>query len=57
MRDLDFRACDGELIAVVGSVGAGKTLLISALLGELEMASGEAELSGAVAPCRGARPP
>ena len=36
---------------MVGSVGAGKTLLISALLGELEMASGEAELSGAVALC------
>ena len=51
MRDLNFRACDGELVAVVGSVGAGKTLLISALLGELEMASGEAELSGAVALC------
>ena len=32
---INFQAKPGELIAVVGQVGAGKSSLISALLGEM----------------------
>ena len=34
----------GELVAVVGQVGAGKSSLISALLGEMEKINGHAAL-------------
>jgi ABC-type multidrug transport system fused ATPase/permease subunit len=33
--DVDFQAGEGEMVAVVGSVGSGKTAFMSALLGEL----------------------
>ena len=35
LSGINFKASGGELAAVVGSVGAGKSTLISALLGEL----------------------
>jgi len=35
LRDLDLRVKPGELIAVVGKVGSGKTSLLNALIGEL----------------------
>ena len=34
----------GELVAVVGQVGAGKSSLISALLGEMEKMNGHVEM-------------
>ena len=34
----------GKLVAVVGQVGAGKSSLISALLGELEVRDGTVKL-------------
>ena len=37
---IDFRAHCGELVAVVGQVGAGKSSLISALLGEMRKLAG-----------------
>jgi ATP-binding cassette subfamily C (CFTR/MRP) protein 1 len=39
----------GELLAVVGGSGGGKTALLLALLGELEASSGEISLHGSVA--------
>ncbi|XP_042240635.1 multidrug resistance-associated protein 5-like isoform X3 [Homarus americanus] len=39
----------GELIAVCGAVGAGKSSLVSALLGHMRLRSGEVCLSGACA--------
>lgn len=41
----------GSLVAVVGSVGSGKSSLLNALLGELNLVSGEVQLSGSVAYC------
>ena len=40
LRNIDMRVRDGELVAVVGSVGSGKSSLLSAILGELERHSG-----------------
>ncbi|WAR30094.1 MRP1-like protein [Mya arenaria] len=40
---------DGELIAVVGPVGSGKSSLISACLGEMEKLSGQVSLRGKIA--------
>ena len=41
---VDFKAHSGELVAVVGHVGAGKSSLISALLGEMEKLNGNVSL-------------
>ena len=38
---IDVKIPDGQLVAVVGQVGAGKSSLISAILGELEKLNGE----------------
>ena len=39
----------GQLVAVVGQVGAGKSSLIQALLGEMEKHGGHVSLQGSVA--------
>jgi len=50
LSDIDFRVKRGSLTAVVGSVGAGKSSLISALLGEMENESGSrVNVDGSVA--------
>lgn len=40
LSDINLRVGRGQLVAVVGSVGAGKTSLLSAVLGEMEKQSG-----------------
>lgn len=40
LTDLNFRVKKGSLVAVVGQVGAGKSSLLSALLGEMVKWSG-----------------
>jgi ABC-type multidrug transport system ATPase subunit len=44
-----FRIPCGSLCAVVGSVGAGKSSLLCALLGEMEQLSGGVQLAGQLA--------
>ena len=39
----------GKLVAVVGQVGAGKTSLIAALLGEMEKINGKVNTNGRIA--------
>ncbi|MEX1184316.1 MAG: ABC transporter ATP-binding protein [Gemmatimonadota bacterium] len=46
LRDVSFRAAPGERIAVVGHTGAGKTTLISLLLGFYEPQRGEILFDG-----------
>ena len=41
---INFKASPGELVAVVGQVGAGKSSLISALLGEMNKVEGAVSL-------------
>ena len=43
-HSIDLTVKPGELIAVVGQVGAGKSSLISALLGEMEKTNGHVAL-------------
>ncbi|KAG8222673.1 hypothetical protein J437_LFUL002555 [Ladona fulva] len=49
LKNIDFRVKKGGLVAVVGSVGSGKSSLISALLGEMEKISGRVNTKGSIA--------
>ena len=47
--DLDLTVRRGELVVVCGAVGAGKSALVAALLGELEKMTGSVMVRGSVA--------
>ncbi|XP_005374166.1 PREDICTED: multidrug resistance-associated protein 4 isoform X2 [Chinchilla lanigera] len=49
LRGLSFTARPGELLAVIGPVGAGKSSLLSAVLGELPPSQGLVTVHGKVA--------
>ncbi|NXS94769.1 MRP1 protein, partial [Jacana jacana] len=49
LRRIDLTVPQGSLLAVVGQVGAGKSSLLSVLLGELEKADGSVTMKGTVA--------
>ncbi|KAJ3097766.1 hypothetical protein HDU96_000252, partial [Phlyctochytrium bullatum] len=49
LDDISFTVKDGTLFSVVGSVGSGKSSLISGLLGEMYKTSGDVRLVGTVA--------
>lgn len=40
LRNINLHVEQGQLIAVVGTVGSGKSSLLSALLGEMDKISG-----------------
>ena len=49
LKDLDLTVSQGDLIAVVGATGSGKSSLLSAALGLMEQQSGpEVEIFGTV---------
>ncbi|GFR29928.1 multidrug resistance-associated protein 1 [Trichonephila clavata] len=49
LSNLNFRAPEGKLVAVVGQVGAGKSSLLSALLGDMVKWCGKVNVKGSVA--------
>ncbi|KAK7065361.1 Canalicular multispecific organic anion transporter 1 [Halocaridina rubra] len=49
LKDVDMTVGQGNLVAVVGSVGSGKSSLISALLGEMQRDEGRVIVNGNVA--------
>eukprot|EP00762_Andalucia_godoyi_P000617 ANDGO_05406.mRNA.1 ABC transporter C family member 2 len=49
LRGINFQAPRGKLVAVVGSVGCGKSSLLSAILGEMQRNRGVVEISGSKA--------
>lgn len=49
LKDITFQIPEGKLVAVVGQVGAGKSSLISAVLGEMEKISGKVTVKGSIA--------
>jgi ABC-type multidrug transport system fused ATPase/permease subunit len=51
LTDITFSIRKGELVAVVGAVGSGKSSLLNALLGEMLVTKGSVELNGSVAFC------
>lgn len=49
LEDVDLSVCKGELCCIVGRVGAGKSSLIQALLGDLFKVHGEVTIHGSIA--------
>lgn len=49
LGNINLKIPRGSLVAVVGSVGAGKSSLISAILGEIPKISGEINIDGKIA--------
>lgn len=49
LKNINLQVKQGQLIAVVGSVGSGKSSLISAVLGDMEKISGRVNVKGSVA--------
>ena len=45
---INLKVMRGQFVAVVGSVGSGKSSLLSALLNEMDMCSGSVNISGDV---------
>lgn len=51
MKDVNFSIKRGQLVAIVGSVGSGKTSLLQGLIGEMRRTSGSVKFGGSVAYC------
>ncbi|KAG7197439.1 hypothetical protein KM043_013293 [Ampulex compressa] len=49
LRNINFQIEPGQLIAIVGTVGSGKSSLVSALLGEMDKISGRVNTKGSIA--------
>jgi ABC-type multidrug transport system fused ATPase/permease subunit len=49
LRNVNVSINSGELVCVVGRVGAGKTSLVQAILGEMETSSGIIKVGGSIA--------
>ncbi|XP_075908924.1 multidrug resistance-associated protein 1 isoform X2 [Petromyzon marinus] len=49
LHNIALRVPEGSLVAVVGDVGSGKSSLISAILGEMELVEGRVSVRGSVA--------
>lgn len=48
LRRIELLVQPGDFVVVVGDVGAGKSSLLSALLGEMEKTAGECDVSGRI---------
>lgn len=48
ISNITFRVENGEKIAIIGRVGAGKSSIIQALLGELPIENGEMQVNGTI---------
>ena len=46
LKDIHFNVKEGVLVAIVGSVGSGKSSFLSALLGEMECLTGRVNIKG-----------
>ncbi|KAJ1887854.1 ATP-binding cassette glutathione S-conjugate transporter ycf1, partial [Coemansia sp. IMI 209127] len=49
LEDISFTADDGELVAVVGKTGSGKSSLLLSVCGEIEMTKGSGAVFGSIA--------
>ena len=51
LRGINMEIHRGKLVAIVGAIGAGKTSLLQAMIGEMRRVAGNVEFGGSVAYC------
>jgi hypothetical protein len=51
LKHIDLRVPRGQLVAIVGAVGSGKTSLLQGLIGEMRRTEGSVRIGGSVAYC------
>lgn len=51
LSDINITIKQGQLVAIVGTVGSGKSSLLNLLLGEMHLTSGSVSMRGSVAYC------
>jgi ABC-type multidrug transport system fused ATPase/permease subunit len=51
LDQIDFRVPRGQLLAIVGAVGSGKTSLLQGLIGDMRMTGGSVRFGGSLAYC------
>lgn len=51
IKDVNIHIAKGQLVAIVGRVGTGKTSLLSGMIGDMYKTAGKVSISGSVAYC------
>ena len=51
VRDIDLYVPRGQLVAIVGAVGSGKTSLLQGIIGEMRRTEGSVRFGGSIAYC------
>ena len=51
MKQVDFKVPRGQLLAIVGAVGSGKTSLLQGLTGDMRKTEGSVRFGGSLAYC------
>jgi hypothetical protein len=51
LKEIDFKVPRGQLLAIVGAVGSGKTSLLQGLIGDMRKTSGSVRFGGSLAYC------
>ncbi|KAI9461546.1 ABC transporter [Lactarius psammicola] len=51
LKNIDLRVPRGQLVAIVGAVGSGKTSLLQGLIGDMRRTEGSVRVGGSVAYC------
>jgi len=51
LKQIDFKVPRGQLLAIVGAVGAGKTSLLQGLIGDMRKTEGSVRFGGSLAYC------
>jgi ABC-type transport system involved in cytochrome bd biosynthesis fused ATPase/permease subunit len=49
LKELDLQIAKGSLCAIVGTIGSGKSSLLSSLIGEISLRSGSLQIGGSIA--------
>jgi ABC-type polysaccharide/polyol phosphate transport system ATPase subunit len=51
LKQIDFKVPRGQLLAIVGAVGSGKTSLLQGLIGDMRKTGGSVRFGGSLAYC------
>jgi ABC-type Mn2+/Zn2+ transport system ATPase subunit len=51
LKQVDFKVPRGQLLAIVGAVGSGKSSLLQGLIGDMRKAGGSVRFGGSLAYC------